>query len=135
MNEALTAEVIRNNINAKDNHWIYRSLLVLRKAQIEDAKLFRKSLTESTGDRVENRNSAGYWLEWITEGHLNRSSDIFDVTKAQEDRELDLMKRNLSREHLDNAVALLTNPHVSDCIANYVNVGTFKTTPDLDTVA
>jgi len=134
MNQVLTAEVIRNNVNAKDNHWIYRSLLVLRKAQIEDAKLFRKSLTESTGDRVENRNSAGYWLEWITEGHLNRSSDLNDVTKAQV-AEPSFMKRNLSREHLDNAVALLTNPCVSDCIANYVNMGKFKTTQDLDTVA
>ena len=134
MNQALTAEVIRNNVNAKDNYWIYRSLLILRRVQVEDAKLFRKSLTESSGDRVENRNSAGYWLEWITEGHLNRSSDLNDVTKAQGDQSMDLMKKNLSRDHLDNAVALLTNPIVSDCIANYANLNQFKPTPLLDTV-
>ena len=135
MNQTLSAEIIRNNVNAKDNYWIYRTLLIMRKVQVEDAKLFRKSLTESNGDRVENRNSAGYWLEWFTEGHLNRSSELPDVIKAQGDRSEDLMKKNLSREHLDNAVKLLTNPIVSDCIANYANLNQFKTTPLLDTVA
>ena len=110
-----------------DQTWLFRTLLLLKQAQCENAKLFRATMTDDrTGDRIENRNSAGYWLEWMTEGSIPRN--VTDVDQLKTIRSLSEpieLKRTLSREHLDNAVALTTHPVVAQAVVNYVNTGEF----------
>ena len=90
-----------------DQTWLFRTLLLLKQAQCENAKLFRATMIDDrSGDRLENRNSAGYWLEWMTEGGIPRN--VTDVDQLKTIRSLSQpieIKRTLSREHLDNAVA------------------------------
>ena len=111
-----------------DQTWLFRTLLLLKQAQAENAKLFRATMTDDrTGDRIENRNSAGYWLEWMTEGSIPRNADADSIKVIRNLNEPIELKRTLSREHLDNAVALTTHPVVAQAVVNYVNTGEFTT--------
>jgi len=111
-----------------DQTWLFRTLLLLKQAQAENAKLFRATMTDDrTGDRIENRNSSGYWLEWMTEGSIPRNADADSMKVIRNLSEPIELKRTLSREHLDNAVALTTHPVVAQAVVNYVNTGEFTT--------
>jgi len=111
-----------------DQTWLFRTLLLLKQAQAEHAKLFRATMTDDrTGDRIENRNSAGYWLEWMTEGSIPRNADADSMKVIRNLSEPIELKRTLTREHLDNAVALTTHPVVAQAVVNYVNTGEFTT--------
>ena len=109
-----------------DQTWLFRTLLLLKQAQAENAKLFRATMTDDrTGDRIENRNSSGYWLEWMTEGSIPRNADAETINVIRNLNEPIELKRTLTREHLDNAVALTTHPVVAQAVVNYVNTGEF----------
>ena len=109
-----------------DQTWLFRTLLLLKQAQMENAKLFRATMTDDrTGDRIENRNSSGYWLEWMTEGSIPRNADADSIKVIRNLNEPIELKRTLTREHLDNAVALTTHPVVAQAVVNYVNTGEF----------
>ena len=109
-----------------DQTWLFRTLLLLKQAQMENAKLFRATMTDDrTGDRIENRNSSGYWLEWMTEGSIPRNADAETINVIRNLNEPIELKRTLTREHLDNAVALTTHPVVAQAVVNYVNTGEF----------
>ena len=109
-----------------DQTWLFRTLLLLKQAQMENAKLFRATMTDDrTGDRLENRNSSGYWLEWMTEGSIPRNADAETINVIRNLNEPIELKRTLTREHLDNAVALTTHPVVAQAVVNYVNTGEF----------
>ena len=111
-----------------DQTWLFRTLLLLKQAQMENAKLFRATMTDDrTGDRIENRNSSGYWLEWMTEGSIPRNADAETINVIRNLNEPIELKRTLTREHLDNAVALTTHPVVAQAVVNYVNTGEFTT--------
>jgi hypothetical protein len=111
-----------------DQTWLFRTLLLLKQAQMENAKLFRATMTDDrTGDRIENRNSSGYWLEWMTEGSIPRNADADSIKMIRNLNEPIELKRTLTREHLDNAVALTTHPVVAQAVVNYVNTGEFTT--------
>jgi hypothetical protein len=111
-----------------DQTWLFRTLLLLKQAQAENAKLFRATMTDDrTGDRIENRNSSGYWLEWMTEGSIPRNADADSIKMIRNLNEPIELKRTLTREHLDNAVALTTHPVVAQAVVNYVNTGEFTT--------
>jgi hypothetical protein len=111
-----------------DQTWLFRTLLLLKQAQMENAKLFRATMTDDrTGDRIENRNSSGYWLEWMTEGSIPRNADADSIKVIRNLSEPIELKRTLTREHLDNAVALTTHPVVAQAVVNYVNTGEFTT--------
>ena len=111
-----------------DQTWLFRTLLLLKQAQMENAKLFRATMTDDrTGDRIENRNSSGYWLEWMTEGSIPRNADADSIKMIRNLNEPIELKRTLTREHLDNAVALTTHPVVARAVVNYVNTGEFTT--------
>ena len=111
-----------------DQTWLFRTLLLLKQAQMENAKLFRATMTDDrTGDRLENRNSSGYWLEWMTEGSIPRNADADSIKMIRNLNEPIELKRTLTREHLDNAVALTTHPVVAQAVVNYVNTGEFTT--------
>ena len=111
-----------------DQTWLFRTLLLLKQAQAENAKLFRATMTDDrTGDRIENRNSSGYWLEWMTEGSIPRNADAETINVIRNLNEPIELKRTLTREHLDNAVALTTHPVVAQAVVNYVNTGEFTT--------
>ena len=111
-----------------DQTWLFRTLLLLKQAQMENAKLFRATMTDDrTGDRIENRNSSGYWLEWMTEGSIPRNADADSIKMIRNLSEPIELKRTLTREHLDNAVALTTHPVVAQAVVNYVNTGEFTT--------
>ena len=111
-----------------DQTWLFRTLLLLKQAQMENAKLFRATMTDDrTGDRIENRNSSGYWLEWMTEGSIPRNADADSIKVIRNLNEPIELKRTLTREHLDNAVALTTHPVVAQAVVNYVNTGEFTT--------
>jgi len=111
-----------------DQTWLFRTLLLLKQAQMENAKLFRATMTDDrTGDRLENRNSSGYWLEWMTEGSIPRNADADSIKVIRNLNEPIELKRTLTREHLDNAVALTTHPVVAQAVVNYVNTGEFTT--------
>ena len=111
-----------------DQTWLFRTLLLLKQAQCENAKLFRATMTDDrTGDRIENRNSSGYWLEWMTEGSIPRNADAETINVIRNLNEPIELKRTLTREHLDNAVALTTHPVVAQAVVNYVNTGEFTT--------
>ena len=111
-----------------DQTWLCRTLLLLKQAQMENAKLFRATMTDDrTGDRIENRNSSGYWLEWMTEGSIPRNADAETINVIRNLNEPIELKRTLTREHLDNAVALTTHPGVAQAVVNYVNTGEFTT--------
>jgi len=111
-----------------DQTWLFRTLLLLKQAQMENAKLFRATMTDDrTGDRIENRNSSGYWLEWMTEGSIPRNADAETINVIRNLSEPIELKRTLTREHLDNAVALTTHPVVAQAVVNYVNTGEFTT--------
>ena len=116
--EPLTQDHIIANAQSKDDHWIYRSLLVLRRAQLSNPKEYRNAMLDDNGDRIENRNSPAYWLEWMTKGVLNRSSQEQEVISYAENHSHP--ERGLSREHLDNAVALLAHPVVAAYIVKCV---------------
>ena len=111
-----------------DQTWLFRTLLLLKQAQAENAKLFRATMTDDrTGDRIENRNSSGYWLEWMTEGSIPRNADADSMKVIRNLSEPIELKRTLTREHLDNAAALTTHPVVAQAVVNYVNTGEFTT--------
>jgi hypothetical protein len=113
-------DLVRNGSQLPDNRlvtqqsWIWRSLLYCHREMRRDIKQYRTDM-----GRVENRNSPAYWIDWMSNGKLNKNSDAADIHKViLEDAKNP--PRILSRQHLENAVTFLTTEGVAETIIKFI---------------
>ena len=69
--------------------------------------------------RVENRNSPAYWIDWMSDGRLNKNSDAADIHNVILEDAKD-PPRTLSGRHFDNALTFLTTEGVAETIIKFI---------------
>ena len=117
---ALTADHIRDMVRSdhvsasNQQSWIWRSLLYCFREMQKDIKQYRSDM-----GRVDNRNSPAYWIDWMSDGGLNKNSACSEI-HAVILRDAKDPPRTLSGRHLDNAVTFLTTPGVAENILGFV---------------
>jgi len=117
---ALTADHIRDMVRSdhvsasNQQSWVWRSLLYCFREMQKDIKRYRTDI-----GRVENRNSPAYWIDWMSNGGLNKNSACTDI-HAVILRDAKDPPRTLSGSHLDKAVQFLTTPGVAENILGFV---------------
>ena len=117
---ALTADHIRDMIRSdqvspsNQQSWIWRSLLYCFREMQRDIKQYRSDI-----GRVENRNSPAYWIDWMSDGGLNKNSPASEIHRVIL-TDTKNPPRDLSRQHLDKAVQFLTTPGVAENILHFV---------------
>ena len=117
---ALTADHIRDMIRSdqvspsNQQSWIWRSLLYCFREMQRDIKQYRSDI-----GRVENRNSPAYWIDWMSDGGLNKNSECSEIHRVIL-TDTKNPPRDLSGSHLDKAVQFLTTPGVAENILHFV---------------
>ena len=117
---ALTADHIRDMVRSdhvsasNQQSWIWRSLLYCFREMQRDIKQYRSDM-----GRVDNRNSPAYWIDWMSDGGLNKNSACSEI-HAVILRDAKNPPRTLSGRHLDNAVTFLTTEGVAENVLRFV---------------
>ena len=117
---ALTADHIRDMVRSdhvsasNQQSWIWRSLLYCFREMQKDMKQYRSDI-----GRVDNRNSPAYWIDWMSDGGLNKNSACSEI-HAVILRDAKDPPRTLSGRHLDNAVTFLTTEGVAENVLRFV---------------
>ena len=116
---ALTADHIRDMVRTHahpriQQSWVWRSLLYCFREMQRDIKRYRSDI-----GRVENRNSPAYWIDWMSDGGLNKNSGCTDIHAVILTDTKD-PPRDLSGSHLDKAVQFLTTEGVAENILGFV---------------
>jgi len=94
--------------------WVWRSLLYCFREMQRDIKRYRKDLGQ-----VANRNSPAYWIDWMSDGRLDKNSAPSDIHNIILEDAKD-PPRNLNGRHLDNAVTFLTSEGVAENVIKFV---------------
>ena len=68
---------------------------------------------------MENRNSPAYWIDWMSDGRLDKNSAPSDIHNIILEDAKD-PPRNLNGRHLDNAVTFLTTEGVAENVIKFV---------------
>ena len=115
----LTADHIRDMVRNPDRpttqqSWVWRSLLYCHREMKRDMKQYRTDM-----GRVENRNSPAYWIDWMSDGRLNKNSDAADIHNVILEDAKD-PPRTLSGRHFDNALTFLTTEGVAETIIKFI---------------
>ena len=117
---ALTADHIRDMVRSdhvsasNQQSWIWRSLLYCFREMTKDIKQYRSDM-----GRVDNRNSPAYWIDWMSDGGLNKNSACSEIHRVIL-TDTKNPPRTLSGRHLDNAVTFLTTEGVAENILRFV---------------
>ena len=116
---ALTADHIRDMVRSDydtlyQQQWVWRSLLYCFREMQRDIKQYRSDM-----GRIENRNSPAYWIDWMSDGGLNKNSPASEIHRVIL-TDTKNPPRDLSRQHLDKAVQFLTTPGVAENILHFV---------------
>jgi len=115
----LTSDYIRNMVQSSEHppmqqSWVWRSLLYCFREMQRDIRRYRKDLGQ-----VENRNSPAYWIDWMSDGRLDKNSAPSDIHNIILEDAKD-PPRNLNGRHLDNAVTFLTTEGVAENVIKFV---------------